>query len=244
MEMVEGVAMNIVLVHGSFGGGWNWKKVAPGLRAAGHLVLTPTLTGVGERSHLLSPSIGLETHIQDIVNVLTYEDLHDVLLVGHSWGGMVITGVAESQHARIARLVYLDAFIPQDNQSVFDISSRAGERWRVKEAWGLVPPHDPASSGITDPDDVAWVQARRAPMSIKTHEDRIRLPHNHASSLPRSYIWCTESPGFAGMAEIARSEGWDYHELPTNHSPMVTIPNELTATLLQIAEMTQGAIPA
>ena len=101
-----------VLVHGAWHGGWCWKKVAPLLRSAGHEVYTPTLTGLGERDHLLTRDIGLDTHIQDIVNVLEYEELTQVVLVGHSYGGMVVTGVAERAHERLRQLVYLDAATP------------------------------------------------------------------------------------------------------------------------------------
>lgn len=225
----------IVLVHGSFSGGWIWRKVTPDLTRAGHTVLTPTMTGLGERRHLSSPDIGLDTHIQDIANVLFCEDLQEVMLVGHSWGGMVISGVAETQHERIARLVYLDAFVPMNDQSVFDISSAAEARWRAKESDGFVEPHDPASYGVTDPEVVDWITARRMPMPIKGHEDRIHLPDDRAASLPRSYIWCTESAVFEPMARLARSQGCEYYELPTHHMPMVTMPKETAEVLLQIA---------
>src|SRR5688572_12471656 len=107
-----------VLVHGGWDGGWAWRSVAKDLQAAGHEVFTPTLTGSGERVHLASPEIGLDTHIQDIVNVLRFENLSDVLLVGHSYGGMVITGVAEQMPERIDQLIYLDAFAPRDGESL------------------------------------------------------------------------------------------------------------------------------
>ncbi|HET7037754.1 MAG TPA: alpha/beta fold hydrolase [Thermomicrobiaceae bacterium] len=222
-----------VLVHGSFSGGWKWKKVVPLLQQAGHQVSTPTLTGLGERSHLVRPDIGLETHITDIVNVLRFNDLENVILAGHSWGGMVITGVAEREPERIARLVYVDAFVPHDGESVFSISPAAGERWRARTVDGLTQPYEPEHWNITDPADAAWLQAHMVAMPIRTHEDPIELPENRAAELPRTYIWCTESAAFASMAQRARDEGMRYFELPTHHNPMVTMPRELSAILLQ-----------
>src|SRR6185312_289139 len=113
-------SLNFVLVHGAWHGGWCWKRVSPLLRALGHEVFTPTLTGLGERQHLMSPEVGLDTHIKDVLGVLEYEDLHDVILVGHSYAGMVIAGVAEKAAERIAHLVYLDAFVPADGKSLAD----------------------------------------------------------------------------------------------------------------------------
>src|SRR5437867_3729519 len=113
-----------LLVHGGTTGGWMWKRLTPLLRAAGHEVFSPTLTGLGERSHLSNPQIGLETHIQDVLGVLEYEDIWSVILVGHSWGGMVITGVADRASHRLAHLVYLDATVPRDGQSFLDCSTR------------------------------------------------------------------------------------------------------------------------
>ena len=159
-----------VLVHGAWHGGWCWKRVAPLLRAAGHEVYTytPTLTGLGERAHLLSRDIDLDTHITDIVNVLAYEELTDVVLVGHSYGGMVIAGVADRVPERVAHLVYLDAFVPRDGQAVHDIFSpefaahlqalalAEGDGWRI-------PAPPAASYGVTAAADLAWVAAKTSP---------------------------------------------------------------------------------
>src|SRR5215211_1043953 len=117
-----------VLVAGAWHGGWCWRKVTPLLRAAGHEVFAPTLTGLGERSHLAHPDVGLTTHIQDIVNLLEYEDLNDVVLVGHSYSGMVITGVAEQVPGRLAHLVYLDAFVPENGQALVDLLPPEGRQ--------------------------------------------------------------------------------------------------------------------
>lgn len=225
-----------VLVHGSFSGGWKWKKVVPYLEAAGHTVYTPTLTGLGERSHLASPDIGLDLHITDIVNVLRFNDLDNVILAGHSWGGMVITGVVEQVPERVAHLVYVDAFVPHDGDSVFSMSPTARERWEARTVDGMTQPHDPSYWNIQDPEDAAWLSTHMVPMPIKGHRDPIHLPEYRAAQKPRTYIWCTESAGFASMAKRARDEGMAYFELPTHHNPMVTMPAELADILLGVAE--------
>lgn len=230
-----------VLVHGSSSGGWSWRKVTPCLCEAGHEVYTLTLTGLGERVHLLTPEVNLTTHIRDVVNVLFYEDLHDVVLVGQSYGGMVVTGVAEQAAERIRRLVYLDAFIPHDGESAFDIVPSIREDWskhveeingvRVKVPWG----RDFLTSawGITDPGDLAWMEQRDTPMPLATCEEPIHLSENHAAGLPRGFIRCTQS-ALVQLAERAQEQGLDYHELPTGHVSMVTAPRELASLLIQI----------
>jgi len=124
-----------VLVHGAWHGGWCWKKVAPALRAAGHVVYTPTLTGLGERAHLANPAIDLATHVADVVNLLEAEELDKVVLVGHSYGGMVVTGVADRAADRIGRLVYLDAANPKDGQSLVDVAVRSSSRSGPSGVW-------------------------------------------------------------------------------------------------------------
>lgn len=163
-----------VLVHGSFHGGWCWQKVARFLRQSGHEVYTPTLTGLGERSHLATPQSGLELHIQDIINVIEYEDLYDAVLVGHSYAGLVNTSVAEHIPQRLARLIYLDAIIPHDGQSAFNVIPGMEEQWAQmatsqSNGW-LVPPMSPRAMGITNPADAAWVESRLTPMPLLTHQ--------------------------------------------------------------------------
>jgi pimeloyl-ACP methyl ester carboxylesterase len=224
-----------VLVHGAWAGGWAWREVASHLRAAGHEVFTPTLTGLGERVHLATPETDLDTHIQDILGVLEYEMLRDVILVGHSYGGMVVTGVAERAPERLAHLVYLDALVPEDGQSLADIfgpeigarlegAARAyGEGWRV--------PHDPPDA------------PRMTPHPLKTGVQALAVKNPAARALPRTFIYCTEgkeemATGFAitRAAERAKTAGsWRYLELPTRHVPMETAPLELAATLHGIA---------
>jgi pimeloyl-ACP methyl ester carboxylesterase len=234
----------VVLIHGSYCGGWSWKKVAPPLRAAGHEVYTPTLTGLGERSHLLTSEVNLSTHVQDIVNLLFYEDLRDVILLGWSYSGMVITGVAEQVPERVRHLIYLDAAIPEDGQAAFDLVEGLRDQW-LANAIDVNGARAKATADrqwiidgwkIADPSDVDWIEARITPMPIETNEERINLPAHHARQLPRSFISCARNDALAPLAQKARAEGWDYHELPREHFEIIAVPDELVAVLLQIAE--------
>jgi pimeloyl-ACP methyl ester carboxylesterase len=158
----------IVLVHGAWSGSWVWARVAKALRARGAEVHTPSLTGVGERVHLASPEIDLETHVLDVLNVLRYEALSDVVLVGHSYGGMVVTGVADRAPERGAALVYLDAFVPQDGEALADLlSPQTRAEILGTEGW-QVPARTPQRQGMTDPDEIAWIAERRDPQPRKT----------------------------------------------------------------------------
>jgi pimeloyl-ACP methyl ester carboxylesterase len=231
-----------VLVHGSTSGGWCWRWTAADLRAAGHLVYTPSLTGLGERAHLLSPAVNLSTHIRDIADLLFYEDLRDVVLVGASYGGMVITGVAEHAADRLARLVYLDAFIPEDGESCFSIIPGIRDRWAATTTtFDGIPVKLPDGAdflaqtwGITDPATQAWIVARSVPMPLATCVEPIHLPANRAAQLPRSYIHCAPN-GMAQPARKARECGMDYHEIQTGHVAMLSAPHEVAALLLRIA---------
>lgn len=223
-----------VLVHGSFHGGWCWKKVAHLLCQSGHEVCTPTLTGLGERSHLATPQTGLEIHIQDILQTLQVDDLHAVILVGHSYAGLVMAGVAEQIPDRLARLIFLDAFIPQDGKSAFDLMPGIEAAWtqmaRSQGAVWRVPPMSPEELGITDPAEAAWVGSRLTAMPLLTHQQKIHLTSSLAKKLPRIYILCTQF-GFQAIGREARSLGWDYFELESGHDAMFTIPDELAHTL-------------
>lgn len=234
-----------VLVHGAWIGGCYWRKVSPLLRDAGHDVFTPTLTGIGERSHLLTPAVDLDLHIQDVANVLDYEDLRHMVLVGASYGGLVITGVAERVAERLAHLVYVDAYVPFDGESWFDLmgsersaavrerAASVGDGWRV--------PCVPLDRfGLSDA-DLTWADARTGPQPLKTFEQPIRLSNPAAQALPRTYIRCTESPGLSAQAErIRTTPGWRYCEIATSHLPMMTEPVKLTALLLEVAELARA----
>src|SRR5271154_2208751 len=161
-----------LVCHGAWSAGWAWKKMHPPMQAAGHRLVTPTYTGLGEREHLANPSIDLETHIQDILNVIRYEDLRDIVLLGHSYGGMVATGVADRARDRVVQLIYLDAFVPQDGQCLLDFLPES-ERQRMRDlaqsgdGWRVTPNPTPAD---TPPEDVEWLTARRVNMPIKCFE--------------------------------------------------------------------------
>lgn len=230
-----------LVAHGAWSAGWAWKKMHPLMRQAGHDLITPTYTGLGDRRHLATPTVDLETHITDVLNVLEIEDPRDVVLIGHSYGGMVATGVADRARDRIRELIYLDAFVPGDGQSLFDLSPPGGpegmrERARAGGEDWLVPsnPIPPDTSEA----DVAWIEPRRMRQPIKTLEQKLRL-HNGDLTLPRSYIYCTRiapADPFGRFAEMARSEpGWRYFELDASHSPHITAPEQLRDLLLNIA---------
>ena len=225
-----------VLVHGATGGGWYWRPVATRLRAAGHEVHTPSLTGHGERVHLATPDTGLDTHIEDVVNVLVYEDLRGVVLVGKSYAGAVITGVASRATDRLAHLVYLDAAVPRDGQSVADVVGSAIGPAAVE---GAIAQMRAAGDGWRAPVD-NLSEPRLTPHPIKAYVDPLPAGNPDADRIPRTYIYCTQTePGLAAAmtghgAKVARDAGWAYHELPTGHNPERTMPGEVAALLLSI----------
>lgn len=235
---------NFVLVHGGFHGGWCWRRVADRLRAQGHAVWTPTLTGMGERSHLLSASVDLETHIADVMGVLEYEDLEQVVLVGHSYAGMVITGVADRAPGRLARLVYLDALLPEDGESSLDV---LGAEARQQVAAG---PADPAglplvmsatesakSFGVTDPGDVVWLASKLTPMPIAGLTQPLSLA-KPAISVPALYVTCSLTTPDGMKSSLARAQAraasdpaFRLVSLAAAHDAMVTHPDETAAIL-------------
>ncbi len=234
-----------VLVHGGGHGGWCYEKVARRLRAAGHDVYTPTLTGLGERKHLLSTETNLSTHITDVVNILIYEDLRDVILVGHSYGGMVITGIADQAADRIRELVYLDAAHPAHGQSLVDTAPAAMAFARsssqIVDGVELVMwPNDEmvAAMGATDPDDVATLRAKMGPHPWKAFEEPLLLKNGDAAfRLPRTNINCSANLQHSAPADRAKQVSGDRnYEIDTGHDIMVTEPDWLTATLIEIAE--------
>jgi pimeloyl-ACP methyl ester carboxylesterase len=180
-----------VVAHGAWSSAWAWKKMRPLLRGAGHELWTPTYTGLGERAHLASPAVDLDTHIADVIGVLDMEDLRDIVLIGHSYGGMVATGVMDRVRDRIAQVVYLDAFVPRDGQCLLDLQAAevrdrmrelartSGEGWRLPP--NPMPPDTPEA-------DVAWAAGRRLPQPLKTFETPLRLTAGTPSP-PRSYIY-------------------------------------------------------
>jgi pimeloyl-ACP methyl ester carboxylesterase len=231
-----------VLVHAAWGGAWEWREVARGLQTRGHETFTPTLTGLGERSHLLTPDVGLDTHIHDIVNVLSFEDLRDVVLCGQSSAAMVVSGVAEAASDRLAHLVYVDSPIPEDGKSLHDLLpeepvERFRELARTKgDGWRLPPPDSFFTEDLGMPPDVAARYVRRVVDSpLRMFEDKIRL--RGEVSVPRTYIRCTAhemTDVFAPFAQRAKDEGWGYHEIATGHDPQILAPDALTGVLDEI----------
>jgi len=227
----------VVLAHGAWSAAWAWKKMRPLMAAAGHELIAPTYTGLGERAHLARPDNDLETHIQDVLGVLEFEDLRDVVLIGHSYGGMVATGVADRARGRIARIIYLDAFVPQAGEALIDLlpatdrqrlldSVKAGDGWRV--APNPIPPD-------TSAEDAAWVAKFRMPQSVRCFAQPI--PLGAALELPRAYIQCmryADRAPFGQFAARARRAGWPVHELDASHSPNVTAPGALMELLQRV----------
>ena len=239
-----------VLVHPAWFGGWSWRKVVPLLIEAGHSVHTPTLTGLGERSHLATPKIGLGTHIDDVVQVLEFEDLHDVILVGSSSSGAVVTGVADRVPERIAKGVYLDAFVPADGQCVVDLipAERQAPRDELTESEGdgwLVPRFSPqpweefvpVAWGVTDEEDLRWIIDRLRPTPVNHFREPVRLRSSGSEGIRRVYIRSDWPNGTFDRhaAEASSSPDWEVRELATPHLPQLTHPNELAALLLDLA---------
>jgi pimeloyl-ACP methyl ester carboxylesterase len=230
----------IVLVHGSFSGGWIWRHVARHLRTAGHVVYTPTLSGLGDRAHLASAVITLNTHIADVASLLYLEDLHDVVLVGHSYGGMVIAGVAATIPERLAALIYLDAYVPRGGESWFDLQTADDATAARLEmaATGVRQPIPARILGIEDPELAQWVDERMTPQPRGTYEDPCPEAPVNDRALRRAYIRCTQGalvPRFDGAARRAEANGWAMRELHCGHNAMLILPGELSTILRELA---------
>lgn len=238
-----------LVAHGAWSAGWAWKKMHSLMHAAGHRLITPTYTGLGERSHLAHPGIDLETHIADVLGVLRWEELSDVILIGHSYGGMVATGVADRAREAVTQLVYVDAFAPQDGQSAFDMmpperaeamrerARREGEGWRI--------PPNPVPEDTTA-NDAAWATPKRVPQPLQTFERKLMLRHG-APALPRHYVYCLRvapGDGFRPSYERAKREGWGTSVIDASHNPHITAPETLMAILERVSSHAAGRQPA
>ena len=229
-----------VLVHGAWHGGWCWSRVAKPLRQQGHIVFTPTLTGVGERAHLLAPTIDLITHVRDIVAVVEAEELDKVVLCGHSYGGMVITGVADTVTTRIDALVYLDAFLPEPGQSMADLLPPERRQAILESAGGswMMPSPTAAFFKVAKPDDQAWVDRRTTPHPGAT----MRQPLQHARPWERvrKRVF-VEAEGYRPSsftpiaARLRQDPSWDVIGVPCGHDVMVDMPDRLVQILLAAA---------
>lgn len=229
-----------VLVHGAWHGGWCWARVAQRLRTQGHAVHTPTLTGVGERAHLAGVEVNLSLHVRDLCNALTWENLNDVVLVGHSYGGMVITGAADAMPERIASIVYLDAFVPEDGKAVWDYflpERRAAVLEAAQSHGGRVPPVPAEKFGVNAADR-AWVDAKCTSMALACFVERLRLSGAHEKVKRRTHIlargW-SPSPFVAFNERLRSDPRWRTASLECGHDAMVDDPDGLTALLLEAA---------
>jgi pimeloyl-ACP methyl ester carboxylesterase len=229
-----------VLVHGAWSGAHCFHKVRPLLRGAGHEVFTPSLTGIGERVHLASPQVNLSTHIRDVVNLVLYEDLSSIVLLGFSYGGMVVTGALEHIAERVSHLVYLDAFVPSDGDSVLAmLGHQLPTAITVGEAW-FIPP---TAREYDDPNEAAFANPRRTPQPLAcfTESVRVRRPLE-GFAFSRSYIKATgeakDAPGtsafWAAAARAQASDAWSYHEVATNHMIPQNRPQALAEILLKL----------
>jgi pimeloyl-ACP methyl ester carboxylesterase len=228
-KAVASAKPTIVIVHGAWGGAWAFRRVESLLREKGDNVYRPQLTGLGERVHLATPDVGLSTHINDVVNMILFEDLHDVILVGHSYGGMVITGVADRVPDRIRRLVYLDAFAPNDGESVMSLNAARGANWLKPMIKGdyIVPP---------------WVKPDQAPpkdvpQPLKTFTEPLVLKNKTAQQIPTTYILTAEKghkpedDDFASQAARAKERGWTVWQLEADHNAQWSAPEALAEML-------------
>ncbi|MFF0487392.1 alpha/beta fold hydrolase [Nocardia sp. NPDC004068] len=232
-----------LLVHGAWHTGECWDRVVARLTAAGHRVLAPTLTGYGATRHLLTPEVGLDTHTDDIARLLTAEDLTEVILVGHSYAGLVISAVANRLPERIAHLVYLDAMVPEDGETAADVlpvtkamidlalASESG--WRVPPPPEMPAPH--GLFGVTDPDDIAWLRTMMSDQSVRCLQQPVRLDNPAVNLLPRTHIHCTITPPGLERRPVPDQPPARVRELPTGHDCMITMPAELTELLLEAA---------
>ncbi|MBW5482359.1 alpha/beta fold hydrolase [Streptomyces bambusae] len=223
-----------VLVHGAWHGGWCWRRTAELLRRAGHEVHTPTLTGLGERAHLVGPGIGLRTHVDDLLGVLRYEDLRDVVLVGHSYAGLVVREAADRMPERVSRITMVDAWAGQDGQSLEDLVPGFFRDW-IESATvdGLIPPSPAAAVGVTEPDQVAWLEARLTPHPRRTFSEPTRLS-GAVDAIDCRAVLCSPN-GPMPFPRLAEENGWASTVLDVGHDAMVTAPQALAEILLQDA---------
>jgi len=232
-----------VLVHGAWGGSYGFRTIRGPLREAGHEVFTPSLTGIGERVHLASPQVNLTTHVTDVVNTILYEDLENIVLLGYSYGGMVVTGALEHVADRVAHLVYLDAFKPVDGESLDDLAHAGYGKGAIGPGgeW-LVPP---LARAIHDIRESAWYTARRSPQPVGCFTEPVRLPKPLEDyPFTRTYIKATEEPRAASegrpspfwrAADYAKTNpAWRYREIDTDHMIVVNRPADLVALLREL----------
>jgi pimeloyl-ACP methyl ester carboxylesterase len=232
-----------LLIHGAFHGGWCWRRVGDLLTAAGSRVFAPTMTGLGERAHLLNGTVGIDTFIEDAIGVIAAEEIEDIVLVGHSFGGAVISGVADRLPEKIAQLVYLDAIVPLSGQSALSCLPRETQEIRLRTAratpGGLtIPLPTETMFDLAPGPDRDWVARRITPHPLASYADPIMLDHPVGNGRPRVYIRCTDPvyPAVAPSYDRIKTEaGWTLVDIATSHDAMVTAPEALAQILLQHA---------
>jgi pimeloyl-ACP methyl ester carboxylesterase len=218
---------NFMIVHGGWAGGWAWQRVVDRLHDLGHRAFAPTLTGVGERSHLAGVGVDMEMHITDIVNEIIWKDLNDVVLVGHSYGGMVTTGVIERIPERIASVVFIEPFIPEDNQSFADLVPD----WPLEGPLTDAPPTSPGDY-ISEADRL-WVDAKATPQPTATLTQRQKVTGAYRNIGKKVFVQATNWDLFAGMAQKYDKEpGWSVHRIASGHDIAIDAPDELVAVLV------------
>jgi len=235
---VPRTAQTFVLVHGAWHGGWCWSRVTRLLRAKGHTVYAPTLTGLGERVHLARADIGLEIHVEDIVRVLSSEELTGVVLVGHSYAGLLLPGIADLSIDRIRHVVCLDGAVPREGESGMDtITPEIQERWRrVASQSGWMPPAY-NFLGVSDAGDLNWLKRRLVPHPFKSWCDAVERHGDGYDRAPKTFIRCTlplEKPPSLSAVRAQKASDWDYREIDAGHDAMVTAPGALAKMLDEI----------
>ena len=230
---------DVVLVHGAWHGSWCWRRVLPALWAAGHRVVPVTLSGLGERAHQLSPEITLGTHVEDVVTAMRAEECRDAVLVGHSYGGLVITGAADRLGEEVGRLVYVDGVVPTPGDawsSCIPAEAAAGRRAAIAEH-GAMPPPSPSAFGLVGA-DADWVERRQTPQPPGVLDDPLDFDADRWAARPRTFVDCT-APALATIEpsrqRVRSQPGWELVELATGHDPMVSAAGELTEVLLGVA---------
>lgn len=229
-----------LLLHGAWHGGWCWTRVSTRLRVAGHVVFSPTFTGVSDRAHLLSPLVNLTTHIDDVVRLIDAENLQDVVLVGHSYAGMVVAGVVAQRPGSIRTRVHLDAFVPRSGEAAIDLlPDTVAHHYREAVngpglGW-LIPPRSLEVLGVTAAEDLNWLTPRLTPQPWATYAEPVKLG-TREQEVPGVFIECTSwMRVFTPQADRARSLGWSLRELETGHEAMVTAPEQLAQMLDTLA---------
>ena len=230
-----------VLVHGAWHGGWCWRRVVANLQSAGHVVFTPTLTGFGERVHLTRADLTLDDFAIDVVNVIAAEELNDVILVGHSFGGNAISAVADREPGRLKHLVYIDTLVLKNGESGFSVLDPAIVAQRIelaeKTSGGLtIPSPPPEAFGVADPADAEWLKRQLTPLPLNCYRAPIRLEHPLGNGVKKTYIGCTDpiyEPAVRTHDWVKSQSDWRYLELGTAHDAMVTDPEGLARMLVQ-----------